>query len=39
MSPSEVDRKQLYRIADAMVMLSLAALLSTSKSARVACAR
>ena len=23
MSPSEVDRKQLYRIADAMVMLSL----------------
>jgi excisionase family DNA binding protein len=22
-SPSEVDRKQLYRIADAMVMLSL----------------
>ena len=23
MSPSEVDRKQLYRIADAMVVLSL----------------
>jgi hypothetical protein len=36
-SPSEANRKQMYRIADAVVVLSLAVLLSTSKSAPVVC--
>ena len=40
MSPSEANRKQLYRVADAMVILSMSrSCLSMSRSAPAVCGR